>query len=561
MDECLALADLDASINLMPLSMWNRLSLPKLSPSCMTLELTDCLISRLVGVIEDVFVKVGTFYFPTDFLVVDFDADPRVLLIIRRSFLKTRRPLIDVYVGELTLRVGKEAVTFNLDQTSRYSANYDAMSVNRIDLISVASCEEYYQEVLGFSVSGNPTPSMEPIVSNSSPTLTSFGDNDFLLEEIDAFLAIDDVPISPKINESYYDLKGDIILLEEFLNDDPSSPPLPPQELKVFEPTNEKSSIDEPPVKNAELKYGVTHRLATAYHPQTSGQVEVSNCSLKKYWKGPWARTVPLGADKMYYDIRDRYWWPGMKRDIVEYVSKCLTCLKVKTEHQRPYVLLQQLEIPIWVIVDRMSKSAHFLPMREDYKMNRLVETDINKRTKSKQNRTKPSTKWKAWKSQKSTKVNPVKVKDGAESMQKALGTRLDMSTAYHPQTDGQSERTIQTLEDMLRAVRCASFEALYGRKCRSPIMWAEVGEGQLIGPELVQETTEKILQIKDRLKAARDHQKGYADKRRKPLEFSIGDYVLLKVSSWKGVVRFGKKGKLAPRFVGPFEIAKKVGL
>ncbi|GJZ46365.1 putative reverse transcriptase domain-containing protein [Tanacetum coccineum] len=107
-------------------------------------------------------------------------------------------------------------------------------------------------------------------------------------------------------------------------------------------------------------------------------------------------------------------------------------------------------------------------------------------------------------------------------------------------------------------SVRCTSFEALYGRKCRSPITWAEVGEGQLIGPELVQETTKKISQIKDRLKAARDCQKSYADKRRKPLEFSVGDYVLLKVSPWKGVVRFGKKGKLAPRFVGPFEIIKK---
>ncbi|GJU90410.1 putative reverse transcriptase domain-containing protein [Tanacetum coccineum] len=109
-------------------------------------------------------------------------------------------------------------------------------------------------------------------------------------------------------------------------------------------------------------------------------------------------------------------------------------------------------------------------------------------------------------------------------------------------------------------SVRCAPFEASYGRKCRSPIMWAEVGEGQLIGPELVQETTEKISQIKDRLKAARDHQKSYADKRRKPLEFSVGDYVLLKVSPWKGMIRFGKKGKLAPRFVGPFEIIEKVG-
>ncbi|GKE95468.1 putative reverse transcriptase domain-containing protein, partial [Tanacetum coccineum] len=150
------------------------------------------------------------------------------------------------------------------------------------------------------------------------------------------------------------------------------------------------------------------------------------------------------------------------------------------------------------------------------------------------------------------------------QSMQEALGTRLDMSTAYHPQTDGQSERTIQTWENILRAyhasVRCAPFEALYGRKCRSPIMWAEVGEGQLIGPELVQETTEKISQIKDRLKDTRDRQKSYADKRRKPLEFSVGYYALLKVSLWKGVVCFGKKRKLAPRFVRPFEIIKKVG-
>ncbi|GJW57060.1 hypothetical protein Tco_0103791 [Tanacetum coccineum] len=133
------------------------------------------------------------------------------------------------------------------------------------------------------------------------------------------------------------------------------------------------------------------------------------------------------------------------------------------------------------------------------------------------------------------------------------------MSTAYHPQIDGQSDPTIQTLEDML--IACAPFEALYGRKCRSPIMWAEVREGQLIGPKLVQEIIEKISQIKDRLKAARDHQKSYADKRRKPLEFSVGEYVLLKVSPWKGVVCFEKKGKLAPRFVGPFEITERISL
>ncbi|GJS68821.1 reverse transcriptase domain-containing protein [Tanacetum coccineum] len=180
MDVCLALADLGASINLMPLSVWKKLSLPELTPTCMTLELADRSISRPIGVAEDVFIKVGKFHFPADFVVVDFDTDPRVPLILGRSFLKTGRALIDVYAGELTLRVGNNAVTFNLDQTSRYSSNYDN-SVNRIDIIDVA-CEEYSQEVLGFSVSGNPTPSTEPIVSTSSPTLTPFGDSDFILE-------------------------------------------------------------------------------------------------------------------------------------------------------------------------------------------------------------------------------------------------------------------------------------------------------------------------------------------------------------------------------------------
>ncbi|GJU90714.1 reverse transcriptase domain-containing protein [Tanacetum coccineum] len=220
MDECLALADLGASINLMPLSVWRKLSLLELTPTCMTLELADRSISRLIGVAEDVSVKVGKFHFPAEFVVVDFDVDPRVPLILERSFLKTGHALIDVYKGELTLRVGNKAVTFNLDQTSRYSSNYDDISVNRIDVIDVA-CEECSQEVLGFSVSSNSTPSTEPIVSTSSPTLTPFGDRD-------------------------------ILLLEEFLNDDPSSPPLPPQELKVVEPKNEKSSIDEPP--EVELK-------------------------------------------------------------------------------------------------------------------------------------------------------------------------------------------------------------------------------------------------------------------------------------------------------------------
>nr|GEV62340.1 reverse transcriptase domain-containing protein [Tanacetum cinerariifolium] len=206
MTECFALANLGASINLMPFFVWKRLSLPDLTPTYITLELVDRSISRPIGVAEDVYVKVGSFYFPADFVVVDFNADPRVPLILGRSFLKTGRALIDVFEGELTLRVGKEAITFNLDQTSRYSANYSDMTAKRIDVIGMA-CEEYSQEVLGFSdtiSSGNPTLFYDLIVSTTSPTLT------------------------------------------------PNYLPEVRKELKIYEAKSDKSSVDEPPA--VELK-------------------------------------------------------------------------------------------------------------------------------------------------------------------------------------------------------------------------------------------------------------------------------------------------------------------
>ncbi|GKF79912.1 reverse transcriptase domain-containing protein, partial [Tanacetum coccineum] len=174
------------------------LSLLELIPTCMIVELADRSFTKPIGIAEDVYLKVGKFKFSADFVVEDFDADPLVPLILERSFLKTGCALIDVYEGELTLRVRKEAVTFNLDQTSRYSSNYDDMRANQIDVIEMA-CEEYSQEVIGFSdviASGNPTPYYDPIVSTSSLTLTPFEDNDFLLEEVNAFLALEDDPTS-----------------------------------------------------------------------------------------------------------------------------------------------------------------------------------------------------------------------------------------------------------------------------------------------------------------------------------------------------------------------------
>nr|GFB30195.1 reverse transcriptase domain-containing protein [Tanacetum cinerariifolium] len=258
LDECLALADLGASINLMPLSVWEGLSLPELTPTCMTLELADRSVSKSIGIAKDVSFKVRVFHFPADFVVVDFEPDPRVPLILGWCFLKTSRALIDVHKGELTLRIRNEAITYNLDQTVRYSANYNQKTANKIDVIESA-CEEYSQEVLGFSnvtASGTPTPHNGPIVTATSPTLTPFGDSDFLLfEEADASLGLEDDPDSPKINPFYYNPKGDILLLEAILNSEPSLP-LPNQEqnlpsfkeeLKAYEAQTVKSSVDEPP--------------------------------------------------------------------------------------------------------------------------------------------------------------------------------------------------------------------------------------------------------------------------------------------------------------------------
>ncbi|GJR11975.1 putative reverse transcriptase domain-containing protein [Tanacetum coccineum] len=309
--------------------------------------------------------------------------------------------------------------------------------------------------------------------------------------------------------------------------------------------------------------------------------------------------SIHPGSDKMYQDLKQLYWWPNMKANIATYVSKCLTCSKVKAEHQKPSGLLVQPEIPewkwekitmdfvtklpktangydtIWVIVDRLTKSAHFLPMRETDPMEKLMKLYMKEVV-----------------TRHGVPVSIISDRDGRftslfwKALHKALGTRLDMSTAYHPETDGQSERTIQTLEDMLRAcvldfgknwdrhlplvefsynnsyhtsIKAAPFEALYGRKCRSPVCWAEVGDAQLTGPAIIHETTEKIVQIKSRIQAARDRQKSYANIRRKPLVFQVGDRVMLKVSPWKGVVRFGKRGKLNPRYVGPFKVIERV--
>ncbi|GJT92187.1 hypothetical protein Tco_1081032 [Tanacetum coccineum] len=218
------------------------------------------------------------------------------------------------------------------------------------------------------------------------------------------------------------------------------------------------------------------------------------------------------GADKMYYDLRELYWWPGMKRDMLSTLADVLRALRLKSNIRNPqdYFNNQKFLIEKW---KRRNMSAHFLPIREDYKTEKLAKIYTNEI-----------------------------VKDCRQVCRCQCISNRDVLTT--------------------QAISCAPFKGpvLAENEIPHPVIWTEVGESQLIGPEIVQETTEKIVQIKERLKTARSRQKSYADKRRKPLEFKVGDRVLLKVSSWKGVVRFGKKGKLAPRYVGPFEIVERVG-
>jgi hypothetical protein len=306
------------------------------------------------------------------------------------------------------------------------------------------------------------------------------------------------------------------------------------------------------------------------------------------------------GGTKMYKDLRDTFWWRNMKGTIALFVSKCMVCQQVKAEHQKPSGLLNPMDIPewkwekiamdfvvgfprsvrghdaIWVIVDRLTKSAHFLPVRTTYSLEQLAQIYVREIMR--------------------LHGIPVSIVSDRDprftskfwiSLQKAMGTKLTFSTAYHPQTDGQSERTIQILEDMLRAcvldlggkwedhlplvefaynnsfqatIGMAPYEALYGRRCRSPLYWDEVGERRILGPELVEKTVDAIYKIRSRIKTAQDRQKSYADKRRKELSFEVGDKVFLKVAPMKGILRFGKKGKLSPRFIGPFEIIEKIG-
>jgi hypothetical protein len=310
--------------------------------------------------------------------------------------------------------------------------------------------------------------------------------------------------------------------------------------------------------------------------------------------------SIHPGSNKMYQDLKQRFWWTKMKIEIAKYVARCDTCCKVKAVHLKSAGMLQPLPIPswkwedismdfitglpktsrgfdsIWVIVDRLTKSAHFVPVKVDYRASRYAEIYVA-RIMSLHGIPKTIV----------TDRGTQFVSQFWRQFQKSLGTKLLYSTAYHPQTGGQTERVNQILEDMLRScaltyqdqwdeclplaefsynnsyqesIKMAPFEALYGRRCRTPLNWSEPGERWFYGVDLVKKTEEKVRQIQKNLKVAQSRQKSYADKRRRPLMFKVGDYVYLKVSPMKGVNRFGVKGKLAPRYIGPFQIIEKCG-
>jgi len=316
------------------------------------------------------------------------------------------------------------------------------------------------------------------------------------------------------------------------------------------------------------------------------------------------AHDTPLSihpsSTKMYQDLRQRYWWSNMKQDIARYVDECDVCHRVKAEHQRLVGILQPLYIPEWkwdtiemyfvtgfprsqkghdaifVVIDRFSKVAHFLPVKETISASQLADLYVSRIV--------------------SLHGIPLEISSDRgniftsrfwDSFQEAMGTHLNFSTAYHPQSQGQVERVNQVLEDMLRAcvisfgkkweeslpfaefsynssyqasLKMAPFEVLYGRKCRTPLNWSETGDRPLIGTDIIQHAEDQVRVIREHFKAAQSRQKSNYDRKHKEMVYQPGEQAYLRVTPMKGTHRFGVKGKLAPRYIVPFRILSRSG-
>jgi hypothetical protein len=288
------------------------------------------------------------------------------------------------------------------------------------------------------------------------------------------------------------------------------------------------------------------------------------------------AYSIQPGSEKMYQDLKKKFWWYGMKREIAEHVAICDSCQRIKAEHQRPAGLLQPLRIPQWkwdeigmdFIVGLPRTRAGYDSIWVAVDMSRIICLHgVPKKIVSDRGTQFTSHFW--------------------QQLHEALGTHLNFSSAYHPQTDGQTEKTNQILEDMLRAcvlqdqsrwdkrlpyaefsynnsykasLKMSPFQALYGRSCRTPMQWDQPGEKQVFGPDILLEAEENIKMVRENLKIAQSRQRSYADTRRRELSFEVRDFVYLKVSPIRGVRRFGVKGKLAPHYVGPYQILARRG-
>jgi transposase InsO family protein len=310
--------------------------------------------------------------------------------------------------------------------------------------------------------------------------------------------------------------------------------------------------------------------------------------------------SIHPGSTKMYQDLKLNFWWSNMKVDIAKYVPECDTCHRMKASHLKSADVLKPLSIPmwkwddismdfimglpltarkkdsIWVIVDRLTKTDHFIAVHTTYSLQQYAELYMDQIVRL---HGIPKTII----SDRGTQF----VARFWEQLHECLGTKLIRSSSYHPQTDGQTERINQILEDMLQAsilhfdkswdrclslaefsynnsyqasLKMAPFDALYGRRCRTPLNWSEAGERTLFGPDIVKDAEEKVQVIRENLKMAQMRQKSYHDKGTAPRHFEVGDYVYLKVSPTKGVQRFGVKGKLAPRYIGPYEVIEECG-
>nr|GEU49777.1 putative polyprotein [Tanacetum cinerariifolium] len=577
------LSSRSASINLMPLSVWKKLGLPELISTHMTLELANRAICTPAGIARDVFVMVGKFTFSADFVIVDYESDHRVPLILGRPFLRTARALINVHGEEMILySILKDSIDQNnlVDLNDNFVDSMSEMFTDEhaLDYSSPLLYDEYDDDLFKVdsdteNVYDDPLYSKREKIKESKLLVDELDlPCDFLLpSEYDSFISkdfskVDALPltnnkdkvfnpciliqetlfevithVAPEKNEKKLPISHACLMLEDFdpplyelpffkevprIYVDPSKieavknwkAPKTPTEVRSFlglagyyrskkelnmrqrrwielfseydcemryhpgkanvvaDALSRKERVKPKRVRdmNMILQLSIKDRILSAHKEAVDVYVplkgDVRTPIMDEAYKSKYS--LHPGADKMYCDLRDRYWWPRMKKDIDEYVSKCLTCLKAKAGHQRPSGLLQQLEIPIW--------------------------------------------KWKG------ITMNFV--------------TKLPRTSSGHD--------TIWVIVPLKGDVRTPIMDEAYKSKY-----------------SLHPGADKMYCDLRDRLKAARDRQKSYTDKRRKPLEFSVGNYVLLKVSPWKDVVRFRKKRKLAPRFGGPFEIIEKVGL